>query len=74
MKILVVLILTKLQRLESRANVKEIYYAAGLGISSRKRTAEARMVKIDVIFEGSVEFYPSPSFSPLTPGVVSAKI
>ena len=56
-KICVSIILTKLQRSESRANAKKTNYAANLGISSLKRTLQARMVKTDVIFEVSVEFY-----------------
>ena len=58
MKILVAIILTTLQRSESRANVKKTYYAAYSGISGPKRIPEARMVKTDVIFEVSVESYP----------------
>ena len=56
MKIFVAIILTKLQRFESRANAKN--YAAGPEIFSPKRAPEACMVKTDVIFEVNVEFYP----------------
>ena len=58
MKIFVAIILTELQRSESRTNVKKTYYVAALEISSPKRTPEARVVKTDVIFEVNVEFYP----------------
>ena len=58
MKIFVAIIFAKLRRSGSGVNVKKTYCAAGPGISSPKRTPEARMVKIYVIFEGSVEFYP----------------
>ena len=58
MKIFVVIILTKLERSESTANVNKTFYAAGTEISSPKRTPQARMVQTDVIFEASIEFYP----------------
>ena len=56
-KIFVEIILTKLQRFLSRANVKE-HSAAGPEVSSPERTPEVRMARTDVIFEVGVQFYP----------------
>ena len=58
-KICVAIVSTKLQRFESRANVKKTYKTADPEVCSPKQTPEARMVKTDVIFKVSVEFYPS---------------
>ena len=54
MKMFVAIVLTKLQRSESGANVS---YAGGPKISTPKRTPEARTVKTDVILEVSVELH-----------------
>ena len=54
-KILVAIILTELQRFESRANVKKTN-AADPKISRPKRTPEANMVRNDVICEVNIGF------------------
>ena len=58
MKISIAIILTKLQRFESRERIKKTNYAAGPEISMPKQTLEARLGKFDVIFEVWVGFDP----------------